>query len=93
MSPAASPAGATVVCLAGWLWCRPSLPPARSSGPWFSVFGFLAALVSGLLGAIWLDARRTRQAGRSGAAWGYCGLGVAVFVAVIGLFSWFGGMP
>jgi hypothetical protein len=82
---------AGLVCLIGWLWCGPSLAPAKDQA-WFSGFGFPAAGACAIMGAIWLDARRAWIAGRSGTAWGYCGLGLTVFVIVVGLFWFFGSM-
>jgi hypothetical protein len=85
---------ASGICLSGWLSCGgPHLPPGTPLYAWFSAFGFPAAVACLTLGTIWFYARRAWLAGRAGVAWGYCGLGIAVLVVVIGLTWLFGGMP
>jgi hypothetical protein len=80
---------ASGICLAGWLLPpgRWLLPPGNPLDRWFSAVGLPAAGACLTSGTIWLYARRAWLAGQAGAAWAYCGLGVAVLVAVIGL-SW-----
>ncbi len=100
--------GAAGVCLGGWSMARlrlggPHLPPEAplyewhsALAPlyeWFSAFGLPAGAACLTLGVIWLCARRAWLARRHGTALGSCGLGVAVFVVVIGLLWWFGGIP